>query len=175
MKSKLIILSVFCIFLISPIASACEYDLPAGDAAVDWGKGIQWTGSPSYSSEWNGAISTWNDMKKVKISKDTILTIEDLYIVDVYSPGIPIFAGYANRTTSGNFSHTSNNTPCIQVNTATMSPFSSAEKQKTLTHELGHALGIGEISITGNIMEQGRFNQTYLGPKDKEVYICLWG
>ncbi|MDR2945076.1 MAG: hypothetical protein LBU81_08400 [Methanosarcinales archaeon] len=159
MQFKLIILGVLCIFLISPLASACSYHLPAGDDAVDWGKGIQWTGSTKYSSEWNASISTWNAMKKVNISKDTLLTLEDLYIVDVYSPNAKhIHAGYMNSTTSGN------NTP-----------FTPAEKQKTLTHELGHALGINEIGISGNVMKQGKSSQTYLGTKDKEVYNCLWG
>ncbi|MDR2945080.1 MAG: hypothetical protein LBU81_08420 [Methanosarcinales archaeon] len=149
--------------------------MPAGDEAVDWGKGIQWDGSTAYSNEWNASIATWNAMKKINISKDTLFTIEDLYIVDVYTPTFPAFAGYANKTVSGNNPNTNNNTPYIQINTGTMYSLTSAEKQKTLTHELGHALGINEITISGNIMKQGKSSQTYLGMKDKEVYNCLWG
>jgi Zn-dependent peptidase ImmA (M78 family) len=142
--------------------------MPAGDEAVDWGKGIQWDGSTIYSSQWNSSISTWNAMGEVSITKDTLLTIEDLYIVDTSSPGIRISAGYANHTVSGN------HTPYIQVNTAVMDSYTSAQRQKTLTHELGHALGINEINIAGNVMQQGKLSQTSLGTKDKEVYNCLW-
>ncbi|MDV0447389.1 hypothetical protein MsAg5_12770 [Methanosarcinaceae archaeon Ag5] len=168
MKFKIIFISL-AILLITNVASACSYHMPLGDDAVDWGRGIQWGGNTTYISQWNSSVSTWNAMGKVAISKDTWSTIEDLYLVDVNSPGVNIPSGYANSTRSAN------GTPYIQLNTALMGTYTSAEKQKCLTHELGHALGINEININGNIMCQGRSSQTSLGIKDKDVYRCIWG
>ncbi|WNY26904.1 hypothetical protein [Methanolapillus ohkumae] len=169
--NSIIILTVLVLLLMSSVASACSYHLGPNEHAVKLKK-IHWYGSTTYSNQWSAAVTTWNSMGTITIKEDHLLSQKDLKILDVYSPppnGTTTWpsAGYSNGSNNG--------TRYIQINTAIMSGYSSNERTKGLVHELGHALGINEISISGNIMNQGRSSQTTLGQKDKDVYRCIWG
>ncbi|WNY25371.1 hypothetical protein [Methanolapillus millepedarum] len=172
MKYKIIILCILVLVLLSPVASACSYHMGSNEHAVKLKK-IHWYGSTTYSNEWSAAVSTWNGMGSVTIKADHLLSQKDLKILDVDSPR-PY--GYTGDWPSAGYSNGSENgTKHIKINTAILYGYSSNERTKTLTHELGHALGIKDINIDNNIMRQGRLSQTSLGTKDKEVYRCIWG
>ncbi|WNY23672.1 hypothetical protein MmiHf6_09850 [Methanimicrococcus hongohii] len=166
MKSKMMIgMSLLIIFAMISNASACGYHIPH---SVDSGYNMHWGGSvnSSFINELNAGINTWNALGKVNISKDTALTLQDITItyVNTYDPNEPTTPGVYNS-----------NRNYIYFYKPVLDTFTYSERVKTATHELGHALGIGELSaFSGNIMKPGKSSQTYLGSKDKEVYNCLW-
>lgn len=147
-------------------ASACIYH--HSDHAVDSGKKMHWGGSvnSSFTTELNAGIATWNAMGKVKIEKDTVLTIQDLdiYYVNSTDPKIASAPAVYNKIDKK-----------ITFYKPVLNSFTLDERKKVATHELGHALGITEIDVLGNVMKQGRINQTTLGPLDKTAYNCSWG
>ena len=51
--------------------------------------------------------------------------------------------------------------------------FTSSEKQKTITHEFWHSLGLAH-SLPWNIMIQWKISQTSLWTKDKADYDYMW-
>lgn len=64
----------------------------------------------------------------------------------------------------------------IEFNTYYMDNYTTAEKQNVVTHELGHALGIGDHYDTSNIMMYGVVTgRTTLATHDITDYHNIWG
>lgn len=133
-----------------------------GYSAVDNGE-IRWGGSTQYASEWEDAVATWKALGKVKIEPDQPSSIEDLTLIDVDLPQAPYYGQYQHLPLAD----------ALRVNTALLKDKTSKERQFTLVHELGHALGL-EHSFENNVMEAKLKNQIHLGPHDKEDYEELY-
>ena len=113
-----------------------------------------------YVSEVNLATSTWNVLSNnmiVAATSSPTLTMSDVYYSDFAWKG-----GYS--TTTPGF---------IVLNTYYLDANTSAERQNTIEHELGHALGL-DHSYTGNVMYFAQSTQTAFGPQDIADFNYLW-
>ncbi len=133
-----------------------------GYSSVDGGE-IRWGGSTQYSTQWNSAISTWNALGAVNIAPDTIFTIEDLTVIDT-NQGDSGWTGLYTNTAGADD---------IYLNTYYLSGNTSAQRQNTCTHELGHSLGLAH-SLSGNVMYASQTSQTSLGTHDVSDYNELY-
>ncbi|MDV0447249.1 hypothetical protein MsAg5_11280 [Methanosarcinaceae archaeon Ag5] len=168
---RLKITSILCaliIFSMISSATACNFHITE---AVDSKKGMQYGGTLAYYvGDLNTSIAIWNALGKVKIEKDTILTLQDLdiHILNRYDPYQPATPGVYNSQNKS-----------ITYYVPVISNFTQAQRVKTMTHELGHALGIDEIHVDNNIMQPSPANNpsslNTLGTQDRAVYTCRWG
>ncbi len=135
-------------------------------SSVDDGE-IRWGGGSRYAAQLNSAIATWNARGRVNIAPDTLLTYEDLHISDVNS-GVGAWNGVTGMTSplAG--------TDTLKINVFYLSAQNNNRRQNTITHELGHSLGLAH-SINNNIMSRAQTEQTALGPQDVSDYRFLWG
>lgn len=111
--------------------------------SVDNGKHLDWSGSTSYSSNWNAGVSTWNNYKSGVIRKDSLLVQNDLTISDVET--LP--SNTVAITTQYGTGHSSGST--IKFSKAQMNGLSNLERNIVCTHEIGHALGLDENNDNG--------------------------
>ena len=137
-----------------------------GQDSVDNGE-IRWDSSTVYSSQWNYAVSKWNEQGDINIAPDTWYTNKDLDVYDVNRP----WASYYGQWIYYNSAWYSDE---IQFNVAKLNNKTNNQQKYTAMHELGHALGLEHHSIYGNVMKSGIDSQTYLGPQDKSDYNYLW-
>lgn len=98
---------------------------------------MDWKGSTSYQTQFNSAVSTWNNYKSGVIRKDAWNTINDVTISDYNE-----VSSTAGVTSSAG---------TIKFNTYQMDNFTSAQKRNVCTHELGHALGLAH-NAKGDVM-----------------------
>lgn len=149
-----------------------HFILPAGWAAVNTSTHkLNWASSTVFATQWNAAIDTWNgNPQRPIIVTSTSYANATLIVDDASSTGYPWSGSYCPaavpecNTTKG----------LIWLNGAYLGQFDSAGKQKTVTHELGHALGLDE-SWGWNVMYYTHSEQTYLGVQDLKDYNYLWG
>lgn len=106
--------------------------------SVDSGKHMDWNGSTSYSTAWNGGISIWNNHRSGVIRADTIWTINDVNVQDVSY----IDNNVAGRTTF--YVAAGHGSSDIRFATQYMNLLSATKKKVVAAHELGHALGLNE-------------------------------
>lgn len=145
----------------SPIGSHFIFPYPSV-----YNGGIQWYGSTKYSSEWNGAVGTWSAEGPIVISSttasSTALVVSDVSTTDLwtgrYTP--PLVLGASTST--------------LELNTYFLDQDIASSVQNTITHELGHALGL-DHSVFGNVMYYAQTTQTTLGNQDQSDYNYLWG
>ncbi len=158
-KMYLIITVLFLVFS-GKNTSVSAYNLSSWDL-VDRGKHLDWDGSSSYMKEWYAAVKTWNSYKPGIIRADTAWIIEDVDIKDY-------------KKVNNTFAYTSS-IGVIRFNTYHMDGFTSQERQKTITHEIGHALGLDENNgDSTSIMQQGRKPQINLNSDDKKGYDAAY-
>lgn len=161
MKNKILaLLSLLFLFLASTSFVHAHF---LGYSSVDAGE-IRWGGSTQYSSAWSGGISTWNALGLVNIAPDTIWTYEDLTVSDVNRSDV---------SWVGQYTYYSWTTDTIQLNAYYLNNDTSAERQNTTTHELGHSLGLAH-SFSGNVMYAYQTSQTSLGSHDISDYNELY-
>ncbi len=148
------------IFSFSTLSYAAEYSLQSW-WLIDSGKHLDWDGSSNYMREWYNAVNTWNAYKPGVIRVDTWKTINDVTIQDkgkcdgctlatTWSYGKMVF--YQDE----------------------MDTLTSTQRQATITHEIGHALGIDHNKKDTSIMRQGVKNFTALDKIDKEAYDAAY-
>lgn len=82
-RKFLMALLCLCLFLSISVIPASA----ATTAILDWylvdsGKHLDWKGSTSYQTQFNSAVSTWNNYKSGVIRKDAWNTINDVTISD---------------------------------------------------------------------------------------------
>lgn len=119
---------------------------------VDSGGHCDWQANTKYLTYLTKATSAWNSfMGTTRFRADAWNTVEDVRISDL--PNDPLKKGANARTyNSGKIEFYTNQIDAYASNAA---------KQKTITHELGHALGLDDNNLVnvkptlGNIMQQG--------------------
>lgn len=158
-KISKLLLSTFIIIYLSfsvgsqvsaaPIVKLLGWDL------VDSGKHLDWDGSTAYQTQFNSAVTTWNNYKSGIIRPDSASVIEDVAISDFYEVS----------TTAG----VTNSGGTIKFNTYHMDDYSTTQRQNVATHELGHALGL-DHNTSSDVMYAYVSTITSLSANDKASY-----
>lgn len=114
--------------------------------SVDSGKHLDWSGSTTYSSNFNTGVNTWNNYKSGVIRRDGILTVNDVTISDVSD-----LSGNTVALTTQRYSGSGGKSvsATIQFSTAKMNNLSDIKRTIVCTHELGHTLGLDENNDNG--------------------------
>lgn len=163
-KSRIISVALAAIITVSTsmsmAMSASAYKLLGWDL-VDSGKHLDWDGSTHYMTEWYNAVNTWNAYKSGVIRADRLSVIQDVKISDKSKKDGLTFA---TTYSSGK----------IVFYRDTMDKMTSTQRQATMTHELGHALGLDHVTASNSIMRQGYKNFTNLSSDDKKGYDAAY-
>ncbi|MFA6866997.1 MAG: matrixin family metalloprotease [Clostridia bacterium] len=134
------------------------YELLSWDL-IDNGGHLDYDYSTKYSSTLGASINVWNAHKSGVIRPDSWKIIQDVFVSDYDDSSSDAAVAYCS---SGGK---------IKLNDHYYVSMSAGERQKTMMHELGHALGLDENnSVTGSIMKQGIRSQTTLIQDDKDGY-----
>ena len=164
MKKTLVVVSLLLtgIFLANSVCNAASYSyvLSSWDL-VDSGKHLDWDGSTNYMTEWYNAVNTWNAYKPGVIRADRWDIIEDVHIYDK--------SKYDGSTFASTYSN-----GVIVFYQDTMDKMTPTERQATITHEIGHALGLDHNGKDTSIMRQGYKNFTTLDIIDKQGYDAAY-
>ncbi len=135
-----------------------------GVSAVDE-REIRWNGGSAYPAQLAASIATWNALARINIAPDTIWTYEDLRISD---------GNFPDAQWTGMYTYSRLNTDRLQFNRFFLVNDTNNERQNTITHEFGHALGLGH-SPDGNMMQVYQGSFTVLKAQDISDYRFLWG
>lgn len=155
MSILLVVITLFTIFNTASAYKLLTWNL------VDSGKHLDWDGSTAYSTEWNKSIKVWENYKPGVIRQDSVSVIEDVKISDYYEESNTMAVTSSAGTMKFNKYH--------------FASMSAGERQKTMMHELGHALGLDENnSVAESIMCQGKRSQTYIIQDDKNGYDAAY-
>ena len=113
------------------------------------------------------SLNTWNNYGStvggVTFATDTILTTLDLEVRDA-GTSTDWFVGAWDDNYSPNR---------ITLNPYYMSKYDANTQKSVITHELGHALGLGH-SVLGQIMNSYTTSVTSLGSQDMSDYDYWW-
>ncbi len=115
-----------------------------------------------YQTETDAAIATWNGQKS-----GIIATTTSSANVAIYSTTTP------DVSWKGKWDPNTSQPNPLFLNQYYLDSNTAAQRQNTITHELGHALGL-DHSYTGNIMFLAQSSQTSLGSQDKLDFDLLW-
>lgn len=129
----LIVLPLALLFL----GGATNYENQGWDL-VDSGKHCDWTGTTTFSANWNYGVNQWNSRHAV-IRQDTWRTVLDLTISDINVSGVT----YAGLTYSSGK---------IEFNRYYMDNYTIDQIRNVVIHELGHALGIGHADSSTSVI-----------------------
>jgi hypothetical protein len=122
---------------------------------ADSGKHLDWDGSTTYQTQFNAAVTTWNNYKSGVIRPDSLSVVQDVAISD-YSE----VSSVAGVTSSAG---------TIKFNTYVMGGLTTTQRQNVCTHELGHALGLAH-NLSGDVMYAYVSTVTSLSANDKASY-----
>lgn len=128
---------------------------------VDSGKHLDWDGKTNYMTEWYNAVNTWNAYKPGVIRADRWDIIQDVAISDKATKD---GATFATTYAIGK----------IVFYQDTMDKMTSTQRQATITHEIGHALGLDHNKKETSIMRQGYKNFVNLDEIDKAGYDAAY-
>lgn len=123
---------------------------------VDDGKHLDWDSDTKYLSSVKSGVNLWEGHRSGVIRPDSIFVVQDVFISDYYE--VSTTMGYTS----------SNGT--IKFNDYHFEDMTSAQRIKTATYELGHALGLDHTDGTNDIMKQGKLSITSLSSTDKSSY-----
>lgn len=125
---------------------------------------LNYTGTTKYTSALDYATSTWNNEGLVAIQRSDQI-FADLTVSD-YDAGRNGTVGFYSKATAS-----------LQFNDAYLgsSPYNTTARRNNLvTHEFGHALGMGHSCQTA-VMDPVSSNVTQLNIIDKTAYRSMWG
>ena len=126
-------------------------------------KQIRWTASTTYMTEWSAAVNMWNGSTSGAVSIFESSTNKTLDVYDVNLDDVSWFGEWDSAP----------NPDEMHFNIFRLASTSSAKKQHTVIHELGHALKL-DHSILGNMMYPYITEQVTLGVRDLFDYEYLW-
>jgi len=125
---------------------------------------IRYDGDPApYDAEWYASIKTWNDLGNVAFATSTFFFPHDISVSTTSRSDLPFEAQWT---------YVIGDVDPVVLNGAFMDADSSVGKQNAITHELGHALGLGH-SYPGNVMNYMVTGITTLGSQDIVDYYYL--
>jgi hypothetical protein len=116
-----------------------------------------------FATELGAASTTWNSFGKVFVTAATSTTAN----VDIND------MDYSDSAIKGEWNHNSSFPDSLWLNKYFLTSQTFGEVQNTITHELGHAMGL-DHSYTGNVMYFNQSPQTTLGPQDISDFNYLW-
>lgn len=128
--------------------------------------------STKYSTEWSNAISVWNALWAIDILPDTVSTVQDLHVKDVYITNVT-WSWYMDMPSVGS-DQLSLNKYYMDGNNSTVWAFTSANKQHTISHELGHALWLAHHNISSNMLQSGKRSRITVWSQDVSSYGTKW-
>lgn len=168
MKKKIIFVTISIICMSTTLVLAWATANLLSWWMVDSGGHLDWSGSTTFSSQFNSAVNTWNNYKSGVIRKDTILTVNDVTIKDVGYISQDVYARTTAEKPSGK------TTGEIKFATSLLNGASNSLKKAVIIHELGHALGLDHYtgdtkSVMYPIASESICNTT-LTAYDKQAY-----
>lgn len=136
-----------------------------GTSSVLNKKYIGWSGSPQYTTEWASSTALWNTLSPIVIQSTTT---PQLHVATTSISDMPYDAFWDPNGTPDH----------IYLNVYTMNGKTQAFRSNIITHELGHALGLGHSPLS-NLMyycvscQSSPLNT--IGAQDQVDYHYLWG
>ena len=128
---------------------------------------IRWEDNTKYDTERIAAQDLWESLMVnncVDLEPDTWNTIADLEWRDAnVQNGWP---GWWQRRIGADY---------IYMNSAYLDDWGLCRRKNTAMHELGHAHGFDDHTISGNVMYHANANHCSLGSHDRDDYDSLWG
>lgn len=141
-------------------------DIPTTDTCASVvNRKVFYNADTVYSGELSNSVGMWESQGKVDFIATTTsaskLLITDINLADLASKGewAEYGSGYPKDS--------------LKLNRYFLDPDSASEREHTISHELGHSLGLVH-SFTGNIMFYNQSSQIMLGPQDLFDYHSLY-
>lgn len=146
-----------------------------GSTAVQPGLcNVPYHASTTYATALTNAVNTWNAQPRVSLAATS--STSSIWTVLIYDVNKP-YESWRGQTSHGYALELlpSQATSTVELNTYYLdNDQNTSVTQKTVTHELGHVLGL-DHSFSGNVMYAHPSSQTALGDQDLIDYDYQWG
>ncbi|HWM91946.1 MAG TPA: hypothetical protein VN493_14365 [Thermoanaerobaculia bacterium] len=102
------------------------------------GDEIRYVDNTSYNDPLSWAIAEWNALDPIDILPDSAFTIADIDVFDVNDSSVSWVGSRSVRT----------GTDWIRMNSYYLNGYTTFQRRGTMTHEFGHALGMGDHTLS---------------------------
>ncbi|MBO9129453.1 hypothetical protein [Bacillus sp. 165] len=173
------ILAFFLIFSLLPVQNSSAHSCTAyGETYGYWidcsnhqaGKYFSYNTASGMSSLYQtfvtGGVGKWNSTGVVSISRSSSYSING-YVHTYTDSNTSIVAAFYNYVSNGSGHLTQWS---IKMNTAIMDGRTGAKNQETMAHEMGHAIGLNDLYLSGNqgVLMYGYSDRTATSPTSKD-------
>ncbi|HEX7167086.1 MAG TPA: M43 family zinc metalloprotease [Acidimicrobiales bacterium] len=165
MRSRLAGVLAMSVMLLGVTASPPAHAHFLGRDSVDDGE-IRYSESTVHDEPLATAILVWNSKRQVRIRPDNMWNVEDVKVSDASWPWSDACGQWEDSAGKDD----------IWINLDVYYPLSGHDKDACMTHEFGHALGLGH-SFDGQLMKYGYGPGAVDTPRchDMQDYNSLWG